>query len=90
MATALLVSDCSSRRGLDFNPTLAELLFSSKSPFSSAAEKGVDLESGPTEGPGMDDSDLLGGCLPMIGDPLPSGTSLNRTVLFRTILEYPG
>ena len=67
MATASLVSDCSSRRGLDFNPTLVGLLFSSKSPLSSAAEKGVDLASGPTEGPGVVDNDLLGGCLPMIG-----------------------
>ena len=90
MAKASLVSDCSIRRGLDFNPTLVRLLLSSKSPPSSAAEKGVDLSSGHTEDPGVVDNDLHRACLPMIGDPLFSGTSRNRTVLFGAILEYPG
>ena len=90
MATASLDSDCSSRRGLDFNPTLVGLLFSSNSPLSSAAEKGVVFASEPTKGPGVVNNDLLGGCLPMIGDPLSFGKSLKRTVLFRAVLEYPG
>ena len=88
---AVTVSDVSERcnlRGL--NPrTLLEGLSSSLS-LSSMVGKGVDLSSGVTEGAGDGNNDLLGGGLPIIGESVSSGRSLNLTIALPATPEYFG
>ena len=82
------VSERCSRRGLNSRPFLEGLLSSLS--LSSVIGKGVDLASGVTEGTGVRNNDLLGGGLPMIGESVSSGRSLNLTVALPATPEYFG
>ena len=86
----MVVSDVSercSRRGLGSKPLHVRLLFVSIPSFSSVIGNGVNLASGTADGAGVGSNNLLEGCLPMIGDWISSGRSLNLTMLF---LSTPG
>ena len=76
------------RRGLNSRPLLEGL--SSSLSLSSMVGTGVDLASGVTEGAGVGNNDLLGGGLPMIGESVSSGRSLNLTVALPATPEYFG
>ena len=87
-AAAVSESERCNRRGLNSRPLL-EGLWSSLF-LSSMVGKGVDLASGVTEGAGVGNNDLLGGGLPIIGESVSSGRSLNLTVALPATPEYFG
>ena len=87
MASSNISGDCK-RHGLNFVLILVGPSPLSEISFSSVGRRGVDLASGVTDGAGVGNSDLLGGCLPIIGDAITSGESLNRTVFFPVTPEY--